>query len=68
MPMRCSRSASLVDRWQSVRIAQLGQHQGKDRIRVSGIARLRATRSGREGKGRVALWQDPAIDLTRHLN
>jgi hypothetical protein len=31
-------------------LAQLKQRQGKDRIRGSGIARLRATRLGREGK------------------
>jgi hypothetical protein len=50
MPKSCSACASLVDDGRACSLAQLKQHQGKDRIRGSGLAKLRATRLGREGK------------------
>ena len=36
MPMRCIGSASLLERCRAYSLAQLKQHQGKDRIRGSG--------------------------------
>jgi hypothetical protein len=48
MPMRCSGSASLADKWQCAQPCAAETAPGNDRIRGSGIARLRATPLGRE--------------------
>jgi hypothetical protein len=48
MPMRCSGSASLADKWQCAQPCASEPAPGKDRIRGSRIATLRATRLGRE--------------------
>jgi hypothetical protein len=49
MPMRCSHSTQ-ADRWQSVTLAQLRQQQGKDCIRVSGIAMFASHSMSLRGK------------------
>jgi hypothetical protein len=46
MPMSCSGSASLADKWQCAQPCAAETAPGKDRIRGSGIAGLRATRLG----------------------
>jgi hypothetical protein len=48
MPMRCSGSASLADKWQCAQPCAAETAPGKDRNRGGGIGRLRAIRLGRE--------------------